>query len=75
MTTHAKEMYERWNKLMVLVFLRALCPEFLKAQPNMIDNSTVKSLENIYHFLCEIIPSVSHKVANVETQDHSTFAI
>jgi len=37
-------MQERWNKLMVLIFFGALRPKFLKAQLNMIDNSTLKSL-------------------------------
>ena len=45
---------------MVLVFLGALCREFLNARPNVIGNFTVKSLENTYH-LCEVITQ-SHRI-------------
>ena len=48
---------------MVLTFLGALCLEFSKAQPNVTDNCTVKSIEDTYHFLCEAIlsePESSH---------------
>jgi len=38
-----KEMQERWNKLMVLIFLRALRSEFSKDQPNVIGSFTIKS--------------------------------
>ena len=41
-TADVKEMHERGNKLMVLVFLGALRPEFLKSRPNVIGSSIVK---------------------------------
>ena len=57
-TADVKTTQERWNKLMVLIFLVALCSEFSKARPNVIDSSTVNSLEDTY-FLCEVVPSES----------------
>jgi len=65
-TTDAEEMQERWNKLIVLVFLRALRPEFSKAHPNVIGSSTVKSFKNTY-YLCEVIPSESQNLVIVKT--------
>jgi len=38
-TADVKDMQERWNKLIVLVFLGALRSEFLKSRPNVIGNS------------------------------------
>jgi len=70
-----KEMQKRWNKLMVLVFLGALRSKFLKARQNVISSSTIKSLEDTYHFLCEVVPSESKNSANVETQDRYVFAV
>ena len=46
-TDDVKEMQKRWNKLMVLVFLGALRPEFLKARANVVDSSIIELLENI----------------------------
>ena len=48
-TADMKEMQERLKKLIVLV-LGALCSEFLRARPNVIGNSTVKSLEYLSLF-------------------------
>ena len=42
---------------MVLIFLGALHPKFSKALPNVIGSSTVKSLEDTYHFLLEVVSS------------------
>ena len=42
---------------MFLVFLGALPLEFSRGRLNMTSSSTVKSLEDTYHFLHEIIPS------------------
>jgi len=61
-------MQERWNKLMVLVFLGALHSEFSKARPNVIDSSTVKSLEDSYYLRKTV---GTQNPAIVETQDHS----
>ena len=60
---------------MVLIFLGALCQEFLKARPNMIGSSIIKSLEITYHFLREIVPSESQNSAIVETRDRSALAV
>jgi len=68
------KMQERWNKLMVLVFLGALRPNFLKARLNVIGGFIVKSLEDIYH-LREVVPSESENQAIVETQDRSTLTV
>jgi len=59
-TGDVKEMHERWNKLIVLVFLGALHPEFLKARSNVIVNSIVEPLEDTYHFLCGAVLSESY---------------
>ena len=67
-TTNVKKMQERWNKLMVLVFLGALHSEFSKAPPNVIDSSTVKSLEDSYYLRKTV---GTQNPAIVETQDHS----
>jgi len=74
-TSHVKEMHERWNKLMVFVFSGVLCPEFSKAQPNVIGSSIVKSLKGTYHFLREVVPSESHNPTIVEIQDRSPLAV
>jgi len=55
-TADVKKMHEMWNKLIVLIFLGV---DFSKARPNVIDSSTVKSLEDTYHFLREAVPSES----------------
>ena len=60
---------------MVLIFLGALCPNFLNTRPNVIGNSIVKSLEDISHFLCNVVPTESQKPANVETQDRSPLVV
>ena len=60
---------------MVLVFLGALHPEFLKTRSNMINSSTVKSVEDIYHFLCKIALSESQNPAIIETQERSALAV
>ena len=59
---------------MVLVFLKGLRPEFFKARPSVNGNSTVKSLEDTQHFLREV-PSESHNLAIVETQDHYALTV
>ena len=66
-TADVKEMHERGNKLMVLVFLGALRPEFLKSRQNVIGNSIVKSLENTNHFLHEDVPSKLQNSTIMET--------
>ena len=41
----------------------------------MIDSSTIKSLENTYHFLSEVVPSELHNLAIVEIQDSPALAV
>jgi len=41
-TAYVNEIQKRWNKLMVFVFLEALCSEFLKARPSD------------YHLYCQV---------------------
>ena len=53
---------------MIFVCLGELRPKVSKARPNVIDNSTVKSLEDTYHCLREVVPSKSQNPANMETQ-------
>ena len=65
-TADVKEMLKRQNK-MIFVCLGELRPKISKARPNVIDNSTVKSLEDTYHCLREVV-SKSQNPANVETQ-------
>jgi len=74
-TMDVKKMHERQNKLMALVFIGALCPKFFRARPNVINSSIIKSLENTYHFLREVVPSELQNKANVETQDRSALVI
>jgi len=40
-------------------FLRSITSRVLKARSNVIDSSTVKSLEDTYHFLREVVHSES----------------
>ena len=42
---------------MVLVFLGTLRSEFSKVRPNVIGSFTIKSLEDAYHILREVVPS------------------
>ena len=41
----------------------------------MIGSFTIKSLEDIYHFLREVVSSESQNPASVESQDHSALAV
>ena len=54
---------------------RHLEHRFLKAQSNVIGSSTVKSLEDTYHFLHEVVPSESQNPASVESQDCLAHAV
>jgi len=58
---------------MVLIFLGALRSEFSKTRQNVINSSTLKSLEDTYYLLCEVVKSQNQ--ATKETQDRSTLAV
>ena len=69
-----KEMQERWNKLMVLVFLGALRPQFSKTWSNVIDSFTTSHLRIPSHPR-EAVPLESQNPTIGEIHDRSALAV